>query len=112
MKVVAYPPCENPQKCGGIGFDASDPMEVAQFEYEIDGPVIQTFDSIFASAASTVVPEEEDSKDSCSAEAAACTTPPNIDVAAVTLKIVENYGSPDYTCIYRFRVHGEQILYY
>lgn len=25
----------------------------------------------------------------------------------VRLEIVENYGHPDYTCIYRFRVHGK-----
>ena len=25
----------------------------------------------------------------------------------VTLKIIDNHGLPDYTCLYRVRVHGE-----
>lgn len=107
MKVIAYPPCDHPEACGALGFDASDPMQVAQFEYDITGTMTQTFNSIFVSLPQA---SDQDDNGSCSTATAACTTPPKIDVAAVTLKVTDNYGSPDYTCIYRFRVHGEQII--
>jgi Sad1 / UNC-like C-terminal len=109
VKVIAYPPCSHPEECGGLGFDVSEPMEVAQFEYDIEGSISQTFNSVFVSALPPVT-NEIDGDGSCSAEAAACTSPPHIDVAAITLKVTENYGSPDYTCIYRFRVHGSQVF--
>jgi hypothetical protein len=32
-----------------------------------------------------------------------------IPIDAVTLEIKSNYGNPSFTCLYRFRVHGEQI---
>lgn len=107
IKVIAYPPCYHPEDCGGLGFDISEPMEVAQFEYEIEGSIAQTFNSIFVQSPRD---SDQDEDGSCSAEKAACTSPPQMDVAAITLKVLENYGSPDYTCVYRFRVHGEQIL--
>lgn len=31
----------------------------------------------------------------------------NIPVKIVTLEILSNWGHPDYTCIYRFKVHGK-----
>jgi len=118
VQVIAYPPCDEPERCGALGFDVSEPMQVAQFEYSTEGSVSQTFDSIFVSSTSTPESdheneiEEEDGEEggSCSKEAAACTKPPHIEVAAITLKVLENHGNPDYTCIYRFRVHGQQIL--
>lgn len=120
LKVLAYPPCEEPEYCGALGFDFDDPMEIGQINYDADGPDIQTFDSVFVQAsknAAALKEEEEGSLDigggdgeSCSQEAAACSTPPRIHVAAITLKIVENHGNPDFTCIYRFRVHGEQVI--
>ncbi len=123
LKVIAYPPCLEPNICGALGFDAADPMEVAHIEYDMDGPVVQTFDSIFVQAAKPRAfraddeaeidvdeDEGEDEVTSCSQEAAACSSPPEMDVAAITVKILENHGNLDYTCIYRFRVHGEQVL--
>lgn len=123
LKVIAYPVCQDQDECGALGFDGSDPMEVAQMEYDVDGPTIQTFDSVFVQekAKSREVrsneldadePYDDDDDDdedetSCSAS---CSTPPEISVAAITVKILENHGNPDYTCLYRFRVHGEQIL--
>ena len=29
-------------------------------------------------------------------------------VDAVTLRVKSNHGHPDYTCLYRFRVHGDE----
>ena len=123
LKVIAYPVCSFPDECGALGFDATDPMVVAQMEYDVDGPTIQTFDSIFVQKKVTpheVMPSneldadgldnDEEDETSCSTETAACSTPPDINVAAITVKILENHGNPDYTCLYRFRVHGEQIL--
>ena len=92
-------------------------------EYDVDGPSIQTFDSIFVQKNKTPrevmqtdeldadeLDNDEDAETSCSVEAASCSTPPKITVAAITVKILENHGNPDYTCMYRFRVHGEQVL--
>ena len=31
-------------------------------------------------------------------------------VDLVSLQVDSNYGHPDYTCVYRFRVHGEPSL--
>jgi hypothetical protein len=124
LKVIAYPPCPEPDECGALGFDATDPMEVAQLDYDVDGPMIQTFDSVFIRPTATSSIEDDDDDDddefaaeledkeedaSCSQEAAACTTPPKIDVA-ITVKVLENHGNSYYTCLYRFRVHGEQVL--
>jgi hypothetical protein len=129
LKVIAYPPCPEPDECGALGFDATDPMEIAHLNYDVDGPMVQTFNSVFVpltGASSTGDEDEEDDDEgdgefaaeledkedatSCSQEAAACSTPPKIDVAAITVKILENHGNADYTCMYRFRVHGEQVL--
>lgn len=128
LKVIAYPPCPDDDDCGALGFDFLDSMEVAHFEYKVDGPAVQTFDSIFVQAAKpqSTNDDDDDGDDdnlgielddgesddlaSCSQEAAACSTPPEIDVAAITIHILENHGNTDYTCLYRFRVHGEQVL--
>ena len=32
-----------------------------------------------------------------------------VPVKFITLEILENNGKPDYTCLYRFRVHGELV---
>ena len=99
-------------------------MEIAQINYDEDGPSIQTFDSVWTQAEKFAAKDDDDSSDddeedfvrdeseaaSCSKEAASCSSPPRFDVAAITLKILENWGSTEYTCIYRFRVHGEASL--
>lgn len=127
LKVIAYPPCLEPGECGALGFDATDPMEVAKVEYDMEGPMVQTFNSIFVQPTTDDDDDDNDDDDddesgaelgqddeekgaSCSQEAAACSTPPKIDVAAITVKLLENHGNPDFTCIYRFRVHGEQVF--
>jgi SUN domain-containing protein 1/2 len=32
-------------------------------------------------------------------------------VAAIRLEIESNWGNEDYTCLYRFRVHGDPIAH-
>jgi SUN domain-containing protein 1/2 len=115
MRVIGYPPCIE-DECRALGFDVTAPMEIAQINYDADGPSVQMFESIWVQAAANSEDEdevddeyeleEEDDEGSC-AKATSCSSPPRIDVAAITLKIVENYRNPEYTCLYRFRVHGE-----
>ena len=50
---------------------------------------------------------EGEDQGGCAAEGAtACSSPPVVAFAGVTVKVLENWGNPDYTCIYRFRLHG------
>jgi SUN domain-containing protein 1/2 len=133
IRVFGYPPCpEEEKRCRALGFDDDDPMEIAQINYDADGPSVQTFNSVFVPTNDdddgdddddnedddkddddddipSLTEDSDDDEGSCSAEAASCTSPPKIDFAAITVKIVENHGNPDYTCLYRFRVHGEQV---
>ena len=123
VRVIGYPTCDHGTECP-MGFDVNDPVEIAQIKYDWDGATIQTFE-----AGTTAVPspenddidgailaeEEEDEDDdddlppgSCSIKSSSCGSPPQIgDVAAITVEILENWGNPDYTCLYRFRIHGE-----
>ena len=63
-------------------------------------------------------PEEEEDSGMCTVEkAAACGGPPADAeettkgfVRAVALIVDDNWGTEEYTCIYRFRVHGEKII--
>ena len=133
IRVTGYPPCDDNDNddndndngaCKALGFQIQDPMEIAQIHYDTEGPSsIQTFDSIWTTQASkfskttTAVEDsssnddeddddDDDDEDSCS-QAASCTAPPRMNVAGITVKILENWGNPEYTCMYRFRVHGE-----
>lgn len=38
-------------------------------------------------------------------------TPTMATYQVVELRILTNWGHPEYTCIYRFRVHGEPAHY-
>ena len=131
LRVIGYPPCPEGEDCSALGFDASDPMEIAQINYDATGTTIQTFDSVWTQAAKFAPQDEEDDDDdddddddgggggyleaedepsSCSKETASCSTPPRMDVAGITVKVLENWGAPEYTCLYRFRVHGEPVF--
>lgn len=136
IKVVGYPPCDDDyDDCPAVGFDINDPVDIAEINYDLDGPIVQTFDSHYTKAiynlsSSPSLPESEnfsslsdlsfgvtnydvdydsvndDSSSSCSQQTS-CSVPPRIKVAAVTFRILENWGNPDFTCLYRFRVHSE-----
>jgi SUN domain-containing protein 1/2 len=116
IKIVGYPPCHQGDKyCESLGFDRENPIDIAEFIYDVEGPSMQTFDSYYgkamkdmsAAAQSVHNQVEEEESGSCSAEAAACTTPPRIFVAGVAVKVQDNWGQKRYTCLYRVRIHGE-----
>lgn len=124
IKVVGYPPCDsNDVECSALGFDMSDPTDIAQILYDVEGSKsVQTFESNYAKALKSLSKsylrdhDREGKADhsvvgeigSCSsAEATSCSVPPRIRVAGLTIQILENWGNPDYTCLYRVRVHGE-----
>lgn len=132
IKVIGYPPCssssddaeeeENDLDCQSLGFDAKDPIEIASFTYDLDGNMVQTFDTYYGQAMKELATTKTDIVDgdsnsnnddtadpaSCSAEAAACTAPPKQSVVGVSFKVYENWGNPEFTCLYRVRIHGER----
>ena len=123
LKVIGYPPCDS-EDCMALGFDVSDPMDIGIMNYDSEGPSVQTFESVFAQAANADVDLDDEIEDEegilgydneevgdeeggdCSAGATACSSPPVVAFSGITVKVLENWGNPDYTCIYRFRLHG------
>lgn len=113
MKVIGYPTCKDKSdECYAMGFDLFDPIEIAQFEYDIKGSPVQTFDTIYSQSTTTKASIEanDNEEGSCSLEAASCSSPPKVDIGGITLKVLDNWGNDAFTCIYRFRVHGQQSL--
>jgi hypothetical protein len=112
IKVIGYPPCDSGDKdCLSLGFDDKDPVDIADFTYDLEGPSVQTFDSHYGRAikelALKATQKEEAESGSCSVEAASCSAPPRIPVAGLVIKVFENWGNEDFTCLYRVRIHGE-----
>ena len=117
LKIIGYPSCDEIEaNCGAVGFDLSDPIDIALFEYDVKGPGVQTFESAYAKAMASL-PEpplkkkDEQSglgsrSDSCSMQTS-CSMPPRVGIVAIEVKVLENWGNPDFTCLYRVRVHGE-----
>ncbi|XP_030754330.1 SUN domain-containing protein 1-like isoform X2 [Sitophilus oryzae] len=56
---------------------------LGQYSYNIEGPLVQTF---------TLATKSDETYE------------------FVELRIISNHGNPDFTCIYRFRVHGEMEM--
>lgn len=107
MRIIAYPPCSSMDCNDGMGFDTSKAWELTTIDYSTqEDETIQTFD-IPAPAAS------------CAQEAPSCeanpdplgsmhvSPPKDAFAAAITVVIENNWGKNDYTCLYRFRVHGD-----
>ncbi len=124
VNVVGYPPCENNDViCSALGFDMSDPTDIAHIMYDVEGrQSVQTFESNYAKAVNSLAKPHlgDDAGDgkadhsdleehgSCSSvKATSCNAPPRIRVAGLTIHVLENWGNPDFTCLYRVRVHGE-----
>ncbi|CAB9515151.1 SUN domain-containing protein 3 [Seminavis robusta] len=107
----------------GLNFDIQKPIVLHDFEYNISGPSIQTFQ--------IPLPEEEIEEDeggdggTCAQDTGTCgggmegndalfSSPDRSDsinegVNAIRLQVTDNWGNADYTCIYRFRIHGDTI---
>jgi len=126
IKIVGYPPCDDSSDCAAIGFDINDPIDIAEIHYNVEGPSVQTFDSHYtkaiaslpspATAAATFGDDGDDNDEendlgSCSQETASCSGPPRKIVVAVAVKILENWGNPDFTCLYRLRLHGDPHIF-
>ena len=112
IDVVGYPACNKGDDCFAIGFDMKDPITIAKIDYDIEGASFQTFDSLYAEAMNQKEEDEEkDSEDdaTCSTQTT-CSSPPRVSVGGIKLKILENWGNSEYTCLYRFRVHGEVVM--
>jgi SUN domain-containing protein 1/2 len=142
VKVVGYPPCDDDDDdvdCKSLGFDMSDPIDVAQFVFDVEsGEGVQTFESNYAKALNSLPKLDmqlggghDDDVDggteghgqqrtdafrvdhgpgSCSSasEATSCSSPPRVRVAGLTIHVLDNWGHPDFTCLYRVRIHGEK----
>ena len=129
LKVTGYPPCDGSDHCTALGFDIYDPMDIGFINFDRNGASVQTFDSVFAQAAHVDIDIDEEEPEigddysndpgllgldsegdgeeqGCSAGATACSSPPVVAFAGITVQVLENWGNPDYTCIYRFRLHG------
>lgn len=110
IKIIGYPPCDNfDEMCDSVGFDTTDPIEIANINYSMEGASVQTFRSHYAEAMANApkpVLGEQAETGSCSVQAS-CSTPPRISVAGVAVKILENWGNRDFTCLYRVRLHGD-----
>ena len=65
------------------GGQEESPVELGAFSYDIDSPPTQVF------------PIEQ---------------APNFAVSRVRLEVRSNHGNEDYTCLYRFKAHGEPAL--
>lgn len=111
MKIIGYPACGKGDECYALGLDMHDPIEIARIEYDIEASTIQTFDTIYAQA-STIdsIDDSGEEEGSCSVEQAACNAPPRVSMGGITLKVLDNWGNEEYTCLYRLRVHGQPDL--
>jgi Sad1 / UNC-like C-terminal len=114
IRVIGYPPCSD--NCRGMGFDLSKGSTLATIDYDKDGRHIQTFEISGGDGS----PEGEcaESKEI----PGSCSAPPSPDmdlmapvipdaiineVSGIKLEILSNWGVDEYTCLYRFRVHGQ-----
>jgi len=111
IRLIGYPPCSD--DCRGLGFDLSKGTVLATINYDRDGRHIQTFDLSGSSDA-----PESDCAESKVVQGS-CSAPPDFDlqativpesareVSGIRLEVLSNWGVDEYTCLYRFRVHGQ-----
>jgi Sad1 / UNC-like C-terminal len=123
MTLFGYLPCD--KKCDGFSFDLRKKDHLLDFEYNMEkggtGLHVQTFTVPKNSASKTLhsplgLEDGLPTGGSCSAPpesateagAASCVADIPKGSAAVELKIHNNWGNDDYTCIYRVRIHGRR----
>jgi SUN domain-containing protein 1/2 len=114
IRVIGYPPCTD--DCRGMGFDLSKGSTLATMDYDKDGRHIQTFE--ISGGDASLEGECAESKEILGS----CSAPPSLDealvapvipeaiskeVSGIKLEILSNWGVEEYTCLYRFRVHGQ-----
>ena len=111
VRVYGYSPCTTTttHSCDGRGFDVHSKFILAdEIVYDLDGASnIQTFPLAATTTASYHHDHSDPQDGSCAAAPAgeaACSE--TRVVAAVTVEIVSNHGHPDYTCLYRVRIHA------
>jgi hypothetical protein len=126
IRVYGYPASAKKHPTGtknALLFDPSQTPEwLADLEYNIDanshhGNNVQTF-SILDDGDEEEIKHEDDEEDELDEEkdgkssVGTCHSPKSCrngaPIIAVRIEILENWGHPDYTCFYRFRVHGEK----
>lgn len=94
-----YQPCD--KGCTGLGFSTKDGVQLKEFVYELDGLSTQT---VFIDESGS----DELGDRECAISSGSCAT--NLTpVSAIRVDIESNWGNEDYTCIYRFRVHGKPV---
>ena len=122
IRVWAYAPCDK-KDCNGLEYDQNEVYDLFRghsVEYSLDGNSVQTFwlpppkpvkshnDDDESDPNSCTAPEDDDDEEamiaSCSGDFSMLS--PDSLVRAIKLEILENWGSGDYTCLYRVRVHG------
>jgi SUN domain-containing protein 1/2 len=113
VQVTGYAPCTR-TNCAGLGFDPTQKFVIANVEYSIEqgeSGSIQTWPVMEE-------PLEVAEQGACSATFASCDSGLDSTTAAGTatsggiysaieVSVLDNHGNDDYTCLYRFRVHGE-----
>jgi Sad1 / UNC-like C-terminal len=112
VKVFGYAPCSVGNCDDGLGFDVGSKTLLAEILYDIHGESnVQTF-AIQGSSVSSRDSRIEEAHDegACSAVKPSCGGGGSEVVAAVAVEVEENWGNEDYTCLYRFRVHGEPVM--
>lgn len=108
--VYGFPLCDEPE-CEGLGFDSQKPFLLKRISYDIEGPSTQTFSIVEDSASQNNDIEETETVESgsCSAMSSACgPIQTSENISAIQMRVETNWGNAAYTCIYRFRVHGEE----
>ncbi len=135
MRAQGYPSCQDEDDCDPqLRFNTNGPIPFNSFEYKIDTMLSDEDDiSDYQSPSSSsqtfslshvaVVQEDNEGggnernlfgqEGGCSAVKPTCDGAPgddttNVAIQAITLFIDENWGNPDYTCIYRLRVNAKE----
>ena len=113
LRVYGYPACES--YCNGLGFDVKRKVVLAEFEYDAQVGGVQTFavaSHAPAGPSSTCDDAPAAIEDAADASSGSCSAPhPKLvePILGMELAVLENMGNSDYTCLYRFRVHGEAV---